>query len=220
MQIDDVKEKSKDFESLGENCEFGFALRKLGNEDGQLLRWAVSYIKQLTDFLRRGPCDFFLADRLTPVADDMVRDEITGLMFHTELRFERVGNIWRRTQTPDVQVELYGRDASKIAHMSQKFWDRLRSGDFIYVFKHPRPISLEEEANLYDAFLTHTATKKPTLLIVNQFGEAVQSGSIERRDRYLLRGNLHEFVDNAHFATSSYEEWFTLMHNAHREIKG
>lgn len=40
------------FESLGDNCEFGFVQRRSGVEDGGLLRWAVSPPEALLKAIR------------------------------------------------------------------------------------------------------------------------------------------------------------------------
>lgn len=83
------------FESLGDNCEFGFVLRALGNEAGGLLRWAVTGIRPLIRLLETDFAGFYQFENLRPLeAHNMVEDQATGLSFHTQMlcaaeRFEQ-----------------------------------------------------------------------------------------------------------------------------------
>jgi hypothetical protein len=70
-------------EALGDNCEFGFLLRRLGFEDGMLFRWASIRPQCLLATLRNDFVDLYQFDNLVPAQVGMVRDLHYGIAWHT-----------------------------------------------------------------------------------------------------------------------------------------
>src|ERR1041385_7120891 len=72
------------FESLGDNCEFGFVQRHHGLEPGGLLRWASS--TTLDGLVQALECRFaglYQLDDLSPYTANMVVDCKFGIAFHS-----------------------------------------------------------------------------------------------------------------------------------------
>src|SRR6516225_7169551 len=104
------------FESLGDNCEFGFVQRANGYEDGGLFRWSISPLEKLILCFDENFKDLYLFENLEPSAPDMVRDIATGLMFHTQMHSIDgqfvLGEAARRG--------IYAREKSKMDHLLEK----------------------------------------------------------------------------------------------------
>jgi len=74
------------FESLGDNCEFGFVQRQLGLESGGLFRWSVTSATSLITLLETRFEDLYRFENLVPTnSKNMIRDTATDIGFHTEM---------------------------------------------------------------------------------------------------------------------------------------
>lgn len=79
------------FESLGDNCEFGFVQRYHGAEPSSLYRWATAPLHGVMRGLEDGWADIYAWDRLKPWADDMAWDDQYQCAFHCALHCSRPG---------------------------------------------------------------------------------------------------------------------------------
>ena len=83
------------FESLGDNCEFAFYLRRLGIESGSLFRWAlIKDYSSLLALLKNNFRGLYEHDNLAPSWQDMVIDQSCQICFHTELYSHKEDGIW------------------------------------------------------------------------------------------------------------------------------
>lgn len=202
----ETKALSHRFESLGSNCEFGFALRKLGNEDGQLLRWAVVPIKSAISLINTPPPAIYLKENLTPVAHDMVYDASIGISFHCRFRFERDGDTWRIRQQQIDNDEIYLRDLDKISYMYKKFLHRLYNEPTIFVFKQDQPPSHENISDLYQAIL-RASRGNSALAIVYQDEAQVDEVMMKQSQPNLFICTFRKLIPNQHFESDSYSNW-------------
>jgi hypothetical protein len=172
------------YESLGDNCEFGFVQRANGFEDGGLLRWSISPLDKLIQCLDTDFKGFYLFDNLEPSAPDMVRDTGSGLMFHTQMhsidgRFVR-GEAARR--------EIYASEKSKMDHLLDKFRRRIREPDTICVYKRNSGV-VDIDAKRLQQSLTKLGPS--TLLVVRSTDDQARWSAVERSSS----GSLTGFVD-------------------------
>lgn len=118
------------FESLGDNCEFGFVLRALGNEAGGLLRWAVTGIRPLLRLLEADFAPFYEFDNLRPQKTaNMVEDQATGLSFHTRMLCVDE----RFTQDEAERRAIHRDELAKYQYLIEKFRARLADPATIFV---------------------------------------------------------------------------------------
>jgi hypothetical protein len=172
------------FESLGDNCEFGFVQRANGYEDGGLFRWSISPLEKLILCLDANFKDLYLFDNLEPSAPDMVRDIATGLMFHTQMHSIDgqfvLGKAARR--------EIYAREKCKIDHLLDKFRRRIREPSTICVYKRNSGV-VDSDAERLQRSLNKLGPS--TLLVVRSTDDHARWSTVERSSS----GSLVGFVD-------------------------
>src|SRR5437016_5768301 len=88
-----------EFESLGDNCEFGFVQRHHGLEPGGLLRWASSNFDGLVHALECRFTGLYQLDDLEPYTPNMVIDRKYGIAFHSAMHSKVKGRQLEYTVT-------------------------------------------------------------------------------------------------------------------------
>jgi hypothetical protein len=199
------------FESLGDNCEFGFVQRANGYEDGGLLRWSISPLDKLILCFETDFRDLYLFENLEPSAPDMVRDIATGLMFHTQMH-SIDGHFILEERT---RRELYAREREKIDHLLGKFRRKVRQLDTICVYKRNSAINDTDAARLQQAL---SKLGPSNLLIVRSTEDRAKWGTVEGCGPHLFVGMVDEFAP--YFAANqiSIRVWNRLLQNAHELI--
>lgn len=202
---------SRRFEAIGENCEMGFALRKVGNEEGQIFRWAVVPIDAIARLIADPPESIYDRDALIPWQHDMLIDREHGIAFHCGSRFAKDpdGN-WQSLSSPEEDAAFYEKDAEKFAYMYEKFRARLREVGTIFVYKHIYRPSDESIAALLDA-VRSASSGGAGLAVVFQDQSLDEPLRVEfpAHDFALVR--MKEIVDNIYAETSPYEHWLEMF---------
>ncbi len=197
------------FESMGDNCEFGLVQRKIGSERLSLLRYAgVGDIEALALAIENG-------------FEDMTEPGAIGLTSH--------GNEWVATVHSARLVFHTGRAVSSISHekilqeetrkltfMAQKFIDDCESATKTFVYRVQKderggPLGVRGMDRIYDALAKHGPAR---LLWVNVADEDHPDGTIDRiRDR-LFRG----YIDHLAPAWNAFDfrpqSWLRLLRSA------
>jgi hypothetical protein len=199
------------FESLGDNCEFGFVQRANGYEDGGLLRWSISPLDKLIVCLETDFKDLYLFENLEPSAPDMVRDITTGLMFHTQMH-SIDGHFVLGDQA---RQEIYVRERRKIDHLLDKFRRKLREPDTICVYKRNSGVSDADATRLQQSL---NKLGPSSLLIVRSTDDRERWSTVECLGSGLFLGLVDEFAP--YFAADhvSIRVWNRLLQNASRFI--
>lgn len=209
----EVKVLSFNFESLGHNCEFGFALRKLGNEEGQLLRWAVVPIEAITRLIKDAPASVFELKDLVPVDHDMVRDTATGISFHCLSRYERSGSDWVEVTQSVSADELYSKDRVKFAYMYSKFQDRLKNKRSIFVYKYAVKPDMVKIAELHQVIL-EVSGGKSFLAVVHEDKNLSQKIKFDIVYPGLIVCAMQSLVDNKFSNSNNYSIWHQFIRMA------
>lgn len=123
------------FVNLGDNCEFGFAQRAHGIEEGSLLRWAVTPAEALLKALRNKFEGLYAFDNLSPSSPDMVRDSATGLCFHTQMFSEMTSHGLKFKGSDAERQHIYKNEIEKISYMKQKLINQFEGASKIFVMK-------------------------------------------------------------------------------------
>jgi hypothetical protein len=103
------------FESIGANCEFGYLLRKVGNETLTAFRWTgILSVEALISALDANLSGIFRFENLVPFNSDMVLDQESRIVWHSQIKSEMIGSdetgvpgTWTFTQTEPERKQLY-----------------------------------------------------------------------------------------------------------------
>jgi hypothetical protein len=195
------------FESLGDNCEFGFVQRANGYEGGGLLRWSISPLDKLIVCLETDFRDLYMFDNLAPSAPDMVRDVATGLMFHTQMH-----SIDGHFVLGDAaRLEIYAREKHKMDYLLDKFRRKIREQDTVCVYKRNSGITDTDAKRLQQSL---NKLGPSHLLVVTSTADHTRWGAAERSKSGFLAGWIDEFAP--YFAADhiSIRIWNLLLRNA------
>jgi hypothetical protein len=201
------------FESLGDNCEFGFVQRANGCEDGGLLRWSISPLDKLVRCLDTDFKDFYLLENLEPSAPDMVQDTATGLIFHSAMR-SLDGRFVLDTER---RRNIYTQERDKMYYMLDKFRRRLGQPSTIGVYKRNIGVA-DEEADRLRKSLNRLG--KNTLLLVRSTTDQAKWSSIERSPFGFLVGFVDRFAPYSNADWISTDVWNNLLNNASEHADG
>jgi hypothetical protein len=123
------------FESLGDNCEFGFALQRIGGASSSLFRWTFLSAESLLALLSADFQDFYRLENLTPAHGNMVAEARYGIGWHTDMRSEQGAGGFRFIQTDAERARTFQNELSKRLRLRDVFLARLCRGGMIYVIK-------------------------------------------------------------------------------------
>jgi len=196
------------FESLGDNCEFGFVQRANGYEDGGLFRWSISPLDSLIHCFDTDFRDLYLFDNLEPSAPDMVRDVATGLMFHTRMhsvdgRFV-LGDTARR--------EIYADEMSKIDHLLSRFRRRTREPGTICVYKRNSGVTDSEAQRLQQSI---NKLGPSMLLVVRSTDDPARWSTVEQSNSGFLVGFVDAFAPYFAADQISFRIWNLVLQKAY-----
>jgi tetratricopeptide (TPR) repeat protein len=191
------------FESLGEDCEFGLFQRNVGAEPLGLLRFAGTSPENLIAVLRCcfegvGTTDH---TKLDVSGDEYVaRDERFGMTMHTHINPEKVG-----------YEATYKMMIKKLCYLKGKLIDDLRDGEKIFVFKdkrgsmEPRLAQFREALDLYG---------KPRVFLVKLATEDENNGDVEIIDGNTMIGYIDRHGHDGTRWNIPVESWLTLCRRA------
>jgi hypothetical protein len=205
------------FESLGENCEFGFAQRQYGAEPVSLLRWASTSLAGLEAGLASGFAG--LGDAACTHLD------WSGETHEYQMRDPRFFGahtaIGIRCADAAAEAALRDRIAARLKLLRRKLLADIASDARIFVFKARDPaIGLAEFRRLHGRLRSIARAKSrigpPTrLLCVRAADAGERPGVVRDEGGELLLGTIDRFVPIG----GSYAMWRTLCIAAH-EIAG
>jgi tetratricopeptide (TPR) repeat protein len=172
----------KNWQSLGDDCEFGLVQRHFGCEPIGLLRWASTTIPQLTAALNR---DF---DGIGDIDNTVVEnrqgeyacyDKRFGMVMHTFIRV----SVRKQDEVLDVM-------ANRMKFLKRKLQEDLEDGDHNFIYKSKKMPSESELILLHEAMQRHG---KNNLVVTLSADEHHKSGSLQVIGRGLLVGYLQRF---------------------------
>ncbi len=193
------------FESLGDNCEFGFLQRELGLEPLSLLRWAGIYLDGL---LRAFMDDFDPGDALQITLDAkpagaeyMVRVQPFGWLMHTFVHPEK--------QAVDKMLQDQTR---RFRFLASKLIEDLEDGDKIFVFRRNEPVVDDSILALHDALNWYGPN---TLLWVVEADGDNEPGSARWLQPGLIQGYVARLAPRSNGAFLSQSTWTQVCRSAY-----
>jgi hypothetical protein len=202
-----LSELMLEFESLGENCEFGLVQRRCGAEPLGLFRFSSAPYARLLAGLRAhfkglgAPHNIEVQVSQTG-REFMVFDKRFGFLYHA---WVSVGE-----EEPE---EIFKRESRRLPLLIRKLNEELTSGDKIFVYHGMDPLSLEQARALSKAMRAFGPT---TLLWVELADDHNPPGAVVEIEPGLLKGHMDRFAPGENAHDLSLDCWIDMCRNAHR----
>lgn len=194
------------FESIGNNCEFGFVQRRLGHEEGGLLRWAIAQPEPLLALIRSGGENLYRFENLVPWTPTMVRDEGTGLGFHTKM----LSNQRVFVDSEARRREIWAQENDKMTYLAQKFFALLAEGSKIFVYKTDGNFTDAQAEALAEAI----AMRGPGRIMCVRADGDLPLGEVRHHGENLYFGAIDRFAPYQNANDLSFDVWLTILNSA------
>jgi hypothetical protein len=194
------------FESLGDNCEFGFVMSRHGVAYSSLFRWAITSLPVLCETLRNDFKDLYRLENLEPASPKMLLDRGTGARFHTDMVRNHVFVENYRT--------VYEQEANKVMHLRKRLQEKLQDPNAIFVYKDRRDPPRQALQTLADLVAERGGAR---LLYVTAQG-ALPPGAVEQAGDNLHIARIDRFADYVTANVTSEQVWDTIIETADRQI--
>jgi SAM-dependent methyltransferase len=199
------------FESIGDNCEFGYVQRNYGAERGGLLRWAISAPDSLTIGLKDRFARLYEYDQLLPVADGMVIDRFYGFHFHSRMRSHVVDGERRFIAGEEERRAIYSDEFEKVQFLKNRLLALLEQADKLLVFKRNFLVPDELAAKIRDLLFAYNP--RNVLLLVGTYDKA--PGTVWHVGPGLLKASIDRFAPYYKAEDSFYERWLEICRKAY-----
>lgn len=199
-------------ESVGDNCELGFVLRRLGHEDGSLFRWSSIHADNLVATLKGDFDRFYEFDDLEPFTADMVRDRRYGTAWHSRMASTKQANAWAFRDSRPERIAIHAEEAAKRAYLLRKFRQKLDSPNPVFVVKSNAGIADDTLEALHYQLYRRIASPHFRLLDVR--ADPAKAGRIETIDRNLLRGYVNRFASYDDAEGGDDASWHSILAKA------
>jgi hypothetical protein len=203
-----------DFESLGDNCEFGLVQRQAGAEPVSLLRFASPAIpieqrpEFIADALARGFEGLGRSETISMVLageqgrrEYVLRESVYHLFYHT---FKIEGEI-----DPE---DFKRKEARRLEYLRQKLMSDFSQGNKIWVWKSNIDLSQRRVEGLLRVL---RSLGPNTLLWVVRSNPQHPPGSVEQLAPDLVKGYVERFAPYDNAPNISFEPWYALCQKAH-----
>ena len=202
-----LAELAMQFESIGDNCEFGLVQRKCDAEPLGLLRFSGAFSDGIVAGIENDFAGLGEPETIEPRLEDakgrreyMIHERTYGLTYHSF--------VYEDERTPDV---LRKQEAARLTFLRRKFLDDLEEGEKIFVFKRNVPVP---EAELLPLFMALNRKRANSLLWVVPAEPGRPCGTVEVAMPGLLKGHIDRFAPNDNAHDFSFEAWIRLCANA------
>ena len=202
----DLPRLALQFESVGENCEFGLVQRRCDSEPLGLLRFSSTFLRPLIRGLDDGFEGLGEPDDVDPRLEGdvpreyMIHEKKYGLVYHSFV-YEGQRSVWLMRE----------QETARLKFLRRKFKEELELAEKIFVYKRNAPVPEEEVLPL---FLALRRRGNNTLLWVVPAERDRPPGTVEVMMPGLLKGYIDRFApdDNAH--DFSFGGWMKVCANA------
>jgi hypothetical protein len=193
------------FDSLGDNCEFGIAQRLSGCEPLGLLRFTATPLPALVDLLLHefeglGDPATVSFDLRGDRSEYILTEHRYGLTYHTFTYADEM---------PEDRVRR--RETQKLTLMRRRMRDELRDGRRIYTIKYNEGLRDEDVWSLF-LLLRHFGPNR--LLYVTRATPDHAPGTVELLTPGLARAYIDRFAPYEDAARVSLDCWHTICRNA------
>ena len=193
------------YESLGENCEFGLVQRRCGDEPLGLLRFSSAPLPKLlaaldARFAGMGHHDNVLVELSSNGGEYMIQDKAFGFYYHAWVR--------PKDMTPE---QVRAREVARVPFLVRKLLEDLTDGRKIFVFHAMEKISPAWAMLLCEAIRRYG----PGRLLWVQTADAQHPvGSLDDYGNGLFAGYIDRFAPGENAHDLSLGSWIHLCVNA------
>jgi hypothetical protein len=192
------------FESLGDNCEFGLVQRRIGVEPLSLFRFSGARLRKLLPALNArfegmADPDNFAVE--TQNGEYMIRLTRFGFLRHTDMKIEG--------GDPDILLRQQPR---VVGFLIDKFISDLERPEKIMVFRQNEEVSAN---NLLDLRAALAAYGPVTLLWVQEARPGHPPGSVSVVDETLIIGYLTRLAPRGRAPDLDLQSWMTMLRNVY-----
>jgi hypothetical protein len=199
-------------EGLGDNCELGFVLRRLGFEDGMLFRWASIRPESLLATLRGDCADLYEFGNLVPQNAKMVRDLHYGTSWHTQMYSSlRAGTLVFNADN-ETRRAIHSREASKLAYLVAKLRTRFNHPNPVFVIK--ANIGIPEDLLEAIHYQIYRRASSPRFVLLEVREDAGRAGTVELLDRNWMRGYVARFASYDRSDGGDDADWIAVLAQA------
>jgi tetratricopeptide (TPR) repeat protein len=193
------------FESLGDNCEFGLVQRHYGAEPLGLLRWTAITPIKLSEGLEARFDGLWEPDNVVLSmmrGEYFLQDKKYGMHMHTFIR-------------SDVdQTKLHAQMLRRLKFLVGKLFDDIETAEKIFVYKMRDGIISDEEINLLEKTISKFGAVK--LLCVRLISTEKPNGLVERISDHLAIGYIDKLSPAASHGEIHFGSWENICINAHK----
>ena len=201
-------------ESVGNNCELGFVLRKNKHEGGSVFRWVAVAPEKAIQLIQDDVKDVFLFENLVPNPGGMVLDHHSNAAFHSKMKSQRINGKLEFIANEEERCKLYEVERQKFEYLVKKFHDRLKIPGVVYVVKSPHNITPELLRTL-DQLLAGLRKGCPFKILHLELADAEHpAGSFHHVEMNVYRGYLRKFAPFNRTQDADYESWEAVLHSA------
>jgi hypothetical protein len=201
------------FESIGENCEFGFVQRALGHEVSSFLRWtfldstAATIAGISTSF-----AEVFKYENLEPAAEGtMVRDRAHGIAFHTSMHAKNTETGWDFLASDEERRVIHAEELRKIDYLRDKFDRTVTGTGRIYVAKRCSGLSVDDARAISEVIGKRGGN---ALLYVTTTDGSEQPGTVRLVHDRMAHGIVERFAPHTKANDISLSSWEAVLRNA------
>lgn len=131
--------------SIGDNCEFGLSLERVGYKYSSLFRFARADLHKIVKLLKNDCAGLF--ESITPVSKNMAMCNTYGISWHTEIQFEYHNNEWRFKDGEYCQ-ESIDKEREKLFYLHKKFVNDLKYKRVLLYHKSNTSVDIKVLAEL------------------------------------------------------------------------
>ena len=203
----------RNFESLGNNCEFGFVLSRAGVKDSSMFKWTlIEDHEHLLAALEGRLEGVYEAENLTPRFATMVRDRRYDLCFHTSMPIKRHGGELTFGGPEAEWRSIYERERAKFQYLASTFLKRLEAPAKIYVYRSNIEVPTATVRKLLQ--LLRKSGGRASLLIMKQADAEHAPGTVIPLEEGLYEGYLGYLSTSSALEDIDYDAWFETCRNA------
>ncbi len=204
-------------EGFGDNCEFGFVLRRLGFEDGMLFRWASIRPESVLATLRGDFQEIYEFGNLVPQNTKMVRDLHYGTAWHSQMYSSLRAGTLTFDADEDHRRVIHAREEAKLGYLTEKLRRKFMHPNPVFVIKANSGIPAQVLEAIHYQIYRHATS--PRFLLLEVRDDAARAGTVELLDRNLMRGYVARFASYNNSDEGDDVNWLrvlalALAHNA------
>ena len=204
-------EQLQRFESIGDNCEFSFFLRKLGNDNGSLFRWAlIKDFHSLLNLIKSNFVHLYSLENLIPSWQDMVLDQRYDICFHTEMYSDLNNEEWKWRYSYSQNKVIYENEKNKIDYLIKKFKKSIQNEKKIFVIK-------KNDNTIDDIVIELSSELKKrgdsNLLYIKSNLTNIPYGEVVKKHDNLYLGSIDQFAEYSQANCYSESIWKKIIKN-------